>query len=71
MRVILSHLELSIDSGKFCISKSFMGKYSQKLNFWAMKMGLVPKCSEEHSAVGGQGSGVGGQRSGVQKGVTS
>ena len=48
-----------------------MGKCSHEVNFWAMKMGLVPKCSEEHSAVGGQGSGVGGQRSGVQKGVTS
>ena len=32
-----------------------MGKCSHKLNFWAMKMGLVPKCSEKHSVVKGQG----------------
>ena len=42
-----------------------MGKCSHKVNFRAMKMGLVPKCSEEHSAVSDQESGVGGQWSGV------
>ena len=48
-----------------------MGKCSHKVNFRAMKMGLVPKCSEEHSAVSDQESGVGGQWSGVITGVTS
>ena len=39
---------------------------SHKGNFQAMKMGLVPKCLEEHSPVRGQGSGVRGQGSGVR-----
>ena len=34
-----------------------------------MKMGLVPKCLEEHSTVRGQGLGVKGQGSGVKTGV--
>ena len=34
---------------------------SHKGNFQAMKMGLVSKCSEEHSPVRGQWSGVRGQ----------
>ena len=38
-------------------------------NFLAMKMGLVPKCSEEHSPVRGQWLGVRGQGSGVKTGV--
>ena len=61
----------STDSGKICISGSFIGRCSHKLNYWAMKMVLVLKCSEEHSPARGQGSGVGGQGSGVKKGVTS
>ena len=69
MRAILSHLEFSTDSGKICISKSFMGKCSQKLNFWAIKMGLVTKCSKEHFPVRGQWSGVRVQGSGVKTGV--
>ena len=39
---------------------------SHKGNFQAMKMGLVPKCSEEHSPVRGQWLGVRGQGSGVR-----
>ena len=42
---------------------------SHKGNFQAMKMGLVSKCSEEHSPVRGQWSGVRGQGSGVKTGV--
>ena len=42
---------------------------SHKGNFQAMKIGLVPKCSEEHSPVRGQGSRVRGQGSGVKTGV--
>ena len=38
-------------------------------NFRAMKMRLVPKCSEDHCPIRGQGSGVKGQGSGVKKGV--
>ena len=48
-----------------------MGKCSHKVNFWAMKMGLVPKCSEEHSAVRDQESGIRGQGSGVKTEVTN
>ena len=46
-----------------------MGNCSHKLNFWAMKIRMVPKCSEEHSPVRGQWSGVRGQGSGVKTGV--
>ena len=42
---------------------------SHKGNFQAMKMGLVPKCLEKHSAVRGQGLGVRGQGSGVKTGA--
>ena len=44
---------------------------SHKGNFQAMKMGLVPKCLEEHSPVRarGRGSGVRGQGSGVKTGI--
>ena len=42
---------------------------SHKGNFQAMKMGLVPKCLEEHSPVRGKWSGVRGQGSGVKTGV--
>ena len=42
---------------------------SHKGNFQAMKMGLGPKCSEEHSPDRGKWSGVRGQGSGVKTGV--
>ena len=42
-----------------------------KVNFWAMKMGLVLKCSEEHSSIRDQESGIGGQGSGVKTEVTN
>ena len=45
-----------------------MGKCSQKVNFQAMKMGLVPKCSEEHSAVRAQGLGSGVRGQGSKQG---
>ena len=41
------------------------------VKFLGFEDGVVPKCSEEHSAVSDQESGVGGQRSGVITGVTN
>ena len=64
VRAILSHLKFSTDSCKTCISGSFIGKCYHKLNFWGMKMRLVPKCSKEHSPVRGQQSGVRGHNKG-------
>ena len=69
VRAILSHLKFSTDSCKICISGSFIGNCSQKLNFLGYEDGVGTKMlrrafTSQGSGVRGWGSGVRGQNRG-------